>query len=96
MAKAKQPSGEPMTLGNMRQLGVHRLIALTPSCRHSALIDVSKYASEVEVPWFRMRPTPYGLAHSFPSLRLRVTCLCHLIRGSTSASGRRAAGCLTS
>jgi len=48
---------KPNTLGNMRQLGVHRLIAycLTPSCRHSALVDVSKYANEVEVPWFRLR-----------------------------------------
>ena len=48
---------KPITLGNMRQLGVHRLIAhcLTSSCRLSALMDVSKYADEVEVPWFRMR-----------------------------------------
>jgi hypothetical protein len=25
--KLKQPSGEPMTLGNMRHLGVHHVIA---------------------------------------------------------------------
>jgi hypothetical protein len=37
--KSKQPPGDPMTLGNMRQLGVQRLVAycLTLSCRHSAL-----------------------------------------------------------
>jgi hypothetical protein len=28
MAKAKQPPGEPMTLGNMRHLGVQRLVAV--------------------------------------------------------------------
>jgi hypothetical protein len=35
MANQKQPPGEPMTLGNMRQLGVW-LVAycLNPSCGH--------------------------------------------------------------
>ena len=57
MAKAKHPRGPPMTLGNMRRLGVQRLIGycLNHSCRHSALIDVSRFANEVEVPWFRLR-----------------------------------------
>jgi hypothetical protein len=34
-----------MTLGNMRELGVHRLIAFchNNACRHQALIDVSSY-----------------------------------------------------
>jgi hypothetical protein len=38
----KQPAGPPMTLGNMRDLGVQRLIAscLNDACRHVALIDV--------------------------------------------------------
>ena len=42
---AKQPHGPPMTLANMRELGVHNLIAycLNNSCRHTALIDVSSY-----------------------------------------------------
>ena len=51
----KQPPGPPMTLGNMRHLGVHRLIAycLNPACRHEGLIDVAKYADDdVEVPFF--------------------------------------------
>ena len=37
-----------MTLGNMRELGVHHLIAfcLNDACRHMALIDVSSYPAE--------------------------------------------------
>jgi hypothetical protein len=55
--KPKQPHGPPMTLGNMRKLGVQRLIAscLNDACRHTALIDVSSYPAEIEVPWFRSR-----------------------------------------
>jgi hypothetical protein len=46
-----------MTLGNMRELGVQRLIAscLNDACRHTALIDVSSYPVETEVPYFRSR-----------------------------------------
>ena len=35
-----------MTLGNMRHLGVQRLVAycLNPSCRHEGLIDVSQFS----------------------------------------------------
>jgi hypothetical protein len=34
-------TGPPMTLGNMRELSVHHLIAycLNDACRHKALID---------------------------------------------------------
>jgi hypothetical protein len=51
---AKQPHGPPMTLGNMRQLGVHRLVAhcLNDACRHQGLIDVSKFPDDAEVPSF--------------------------------------------
>ena len=36
---AKHPPGEPMTLGNMRQLGVQHLVAtrLNDACRHQGL-----------------------------------------------------------
>ena len=46
-----------MTLGNMRELGVQNLVAscLNDACRHVALIDVSKYPADTEVPWFRSR-----------------------------------------
>ena len=39
----------------MRELGVQRLIAfcLNEACRHTALIDVSSYPAETEVPYFR-------------------------------------------
>ena len=53
----KQPPGPPMTLGNMRQLGVQRLIAscLNPACRHTALIEVWSYPAETEIPYFKSR-----------------------------------------
>jgi hypothetical protein len=43
-----------MTLGNMRQLGVQRLVAtcLNDACRHQGIIDVSTYPADTEVPWF--------------------------------------------
>ena len=49
--------GPPMTLGNMRELGVQRLIAscLNDACRHVGLIDVSKCPAETEVPSFAMK-----------------------------------------
>jgi hypothetical protein len=55
--KAKQPHGPPMTLGNMRELGVQRLIAFchNNACRHQAVIDVSSYPDDIEVPSFRRR-----------------------------------------
>ena len=46
-----------MTLGNMRELGVQSLVAscLNDACRHSALVNVSSYPADTEVPWFRSR-----------------------------------------
>jgi hypothetical protein len=49
MAKPKQPAGPALTLGNIRALGVQRLIA---SC---ALIDVSSYPGDTPVPSFAAR-----------------------------------------
>jgi hypothetical protein len=41
----------------MRSLGVQRLLAscLNDACRHTALIDVSSYPGETEVPSFGKR-----------------------------------------
>jgi hypothetical protein len=41
--KPRRPPGPPMTLGNMRELGVQHPIAycLNKACRHQELIDVS-------------------------------------------------------
>ena len=54
---AKHPPGQPMTLANMRDLGVKRLLAscLNDACRHQALIDVSSYPGDTEVPSFQRR-----------------------------------------
>jgi hypothetical protein len=41
--KPKQPAGPAMTLG------------LNDACRHVALIDVSSYPADTEMPWFRTR-----------------------------------------
>jgi hypothetical protein len=51
------PADPPMTLGNMRSLGVQSLIAscLNDACRHTALLDVSSYPAETEVPSFGRR-----------------------------------------
>ena len=42
MAKQRNPPGEPMMLGDIRQLGVQRLVAtcLNDACRHQGLIDI--------------------------------------------------------
>jgi hypothetical protein len=55
--KQQHPAGPPMTLGNMRELGVHRLVAscLSDACRHQALIDMSSYPAETELPSFGRR-----------------------------------------
>ena len=54
MARQQQPADSLMTLGDMRHVGVQRLVAncLNPSCRHKGLIDVSKFADDVEVSSF--------------------------------------------
>jgi hypothetical protein len=46
-----------MTLGNMREPGVQNLIAfcLNDACRDTALIDLSSYPADTEVPWFKSR-----------------------------------------
>jgi hypothetical protein len=52
--KSKHPPGPPMTLGNMRELGVHRLLVscLNPDCRHEAVFDASDYPDDTEVSSF--------------------------------------------
>jgi hypothetical protein len=47
----------PMTLGNIRELGVRNLIAscLNDACHQQALIDASSYPPETEVPSFQRR-----------------------------------------
>jgi hypothetical protein len=47
----------PMTLGNMRELGVQHLIAYchNDACRDQAVIDVFGYPDDVEVTSFQRR-----------------------------------------
>jgi hypothetical protein len=57
MARIRHPPGQPMTLGNLRQLGVRGLIVacFDPSCRHERALGVDDYADEVEVSSFAPR-----------------------------------------
>jgi len=49
--KQQQPVGPPMTLGNMRELGVRGLSikCLNPKCLHEATVSVDDYADEMLV-----------------------------------------------
>jgi hypothetical protein len=53
----KTPLGEPMTLGNMRQLGARGLAVycINPLCRHQSVFSADDYPDEVPVPSFRAR-----------------------------------------
>ena len=57
MAQLRRSPGPPMTLGNLRQLGVRGLIVacLDANCRHETTLGVDDYADEVEVPSFAPR-----------------------------------------
>jgi hypothetical protein len=54
MATKRNPPGDPMTLGNMRELGVRGLAVycLNPNCLHQTVISADDYADDVAVPWF--------------------------------------------
>ena len=45
----------PMTLGNMRSLGVHARSVRCLRCHHEATLDVETYADDVAVPSFEPR-----------------------------------------
>ena len=51
MSKPKQPAGPPMTLGNMREVGVQRLLisCLNHGCRHQAVLSADDYADDIAV-----------------------------------------------
>jgi hypothetical protein len=57
MVKQRHEPGPLMDLANMRENGVHHLIAYchNDACRHQAVIDVSSYPADTPVPWFRTR-----------------------------------------
>jgi hypothetical protein len=47
---ARERAGPPMTLGNMRQNGVHAVIATCLSCGHKADVNVDGLAATIFVP----------------------------------------------
>jgi hypothetical protein len=53
----KHPAGPPMTLGNMRELGVRGLAVycVNHACRHQTIISADDYADEIEIPSFGRR-----------------------------------------
>jgi hypothetical protein len=62
-----------MTLGNMRTLGVQNLIAscLNEACQHSALIYVSSYPADTDVPSFGRRAVCCKCVDVRPARRAR-------------------------
>jgi hypothetical protein len=54
MAKARYPI-TPMTLGNMRSLGVHSLAVTCELCHHEAVLPAARWGDAVLVRSFRPR-----------------------------------------
>jgi hypothetical protein len=69
--KTQTTPGPPMTLVNMRHLGVHHLVAtcLNDACRHQGLIDVSKYPDDTPVPSFFQQDRVRQVRGAWPSHR---------------------------
>jgi hypothetical protein len=55
--RQRQPHAPPMTLGNMRELGVPGLAVhcLNQARRNQAVISADDYADDIEIPSFRLR-----------------------------------------
>jgi hypothetical protein len=82
--KPKHPPGPPMALGNMRRLGVQRLVAycLNPLCRHEGLTDFSENqmfggAQISNVVGVVIAP-PRKLVFVFMNVRLSVNTICSM------------------
>jgi hypothetical protein len=41
---------EPMTLANMRENGVHSVVATCAKCQHEAVLDVDHWPADMPVP----------------------------------------------
>jgi hypothetical protein len=41
---------EPMTLSNMRENGVHSVVATCAKCRHEGVLDVQRWPADTPVP----------------------------------------------
>jgi hypothetical protein len=85
MAQQKHPPGSPMTLGDMRELGVQKLIAscLNDACRQTALIEVWSYPAATEIMYFKRRVVA-------PSAGLGETALTFVRIGESNRRCRQA------
>ena len=52
MKQHRSEPGPPMTLGNMRSLGVYGLLVSCLTCRHESRFNVEAYPDRVTVPSF--------------------------------------------
>jgi hypothetical protein len=59
MARFDQPI-EPMTLGNMRELGVRSLDVSCWNCHHKAVLSADRWPDDVAVPTFGPRMVCIG------------------------------------
>ena len=59
MAKQRDEPGSPMTVGNLRQLGVRGLllVCVDPKCHHETTMSVDDYPDAIELPSFAPRMT---------------------------------------
>ena len=78
MARFDQPI-EPITPGNMRQLGVRSLDASCWNCDHQAVLSADRWPDDVAVPTFGPRMVCTGCGISAPMLGRR---------GASSRRGR--------
>jgi hypothetical protein len=46
---------EPMTLANIRENGVHSVVATCATCEHEAILDVDHWPADMPVPDVGMR-----------------------------------------
>jgi hypothetical protein len=55
--RAKPRADLSMTLGDMRELGVHEInvLCLNPACEHEMTFRADDYAEDIELSWFRPR-----------------------------------------
>jgi hypothetical protein len=54
-ATMPSPASSPMTLGNVRELGVRSLAVTCELCHHQAVLPADRWGDEVPVPSFRPR-----------------------------------------
>ena len=64
--QTRQEPGPPMTLGNMRSLGVRSLAVSCTLCHHAAVLSAESCPDHVPVPTFGPRMVRQPLIHAEP------------------------------